>query len=165
MANCIRRFLLARDEFVERRLHRTERGHPARSRSATQTSTGFVRAGFYRVNRCGLQGRAPSGKISRGMRENHARLRCQAVESGVKFIGTRNAELDARRWNTNMILSVPFPPFTVIPTEVGLVGIGVLLLALAFVLHRRRAGEEKRDEIIRPVLVMQFNANLCTTLQ
>jgi hypothetical protein len=73
--------------------------------------------------------------------------------------------LDARRWNTNMILSVPFPPFTVIPTEVGLVGIGVLLLALAFVLHRRRAAEEKRNEIIRPVLMMQFNANLCTALQ
>jgi hypothetical protein len=50
MANCIRRFLLARDEFVERRLHRTERGHPARSTSkqapdlSVPVSTGLITA-------------------------------------------------------------------------------------------------------------------------
>jgi len=74
-------------------------------------------------------------------------------------------ELVARRWNTNMILSVPFPSFALIPTEVGLVGIGVLLLALAFSLHRRRVALETRNGIIRPVLVMEFNTNLCAALQ
>jgi hypothetical protein len=74
-------------------------------------------------------------------------------------------ELVARRWNANMILSVPFPSFALIPTEVGLVGIGVLLLALAFSLHRRRVAEEVRRAANRPVLVMQFNINLCAALQ
>ncbi len=72
---------------------------------------------------------------------------------------------NVRRWNTNMILSVPFPSFALIPTEAGLVGIGVLLLALAFLMHRRGLSEEIRSEGKRPVLVMQFNVNLCAALQ
>ena len=64
-----------------------------------------------------------------------------------------------------MILSVPFPSFALIPTEVGLVGIGVLLLVLALLLHRRRVAEEVRTAASRPVLVMQFNINLCSALQ
>ena len=64
-----------------------------------------------------------------------------------------------------MILSVPFPSFALIPTEAGLVGIGVLLLVLALLLHRRRVAEEVRTAGNRPVLVMQFNINFCSALQ
>jgi hypothetical protein len=72
---------------------------------------------------------------------------------------------DVRRCAMKMTLAAQSLLLDLIPTEVGLVGIGVLLLTLAFLLHRRRAMAEARNAITRPVLLMQLDTNLCAVLQ